>query len=1512
MIMTISSRSPRLSRLSSLPVIALLLAQTPILPTTAAAATLQSGTSSAKSTLAPRSVTPSTGSKQSLAESGTPIINEVAPASASGKAPWIEIRVQSLLTTKLYLPILAHGNSAAIAALPPVVASGVTLAGYTISDEDGHSYTLPATLPPLPPDGFVLIQFDTGTDDLDIGDGTAVLHATTMSGGFEADGDQIALRNASGQLVDFVAWGKDAAEDDDVAVTADKWNDGQYLIYDQGFGGEVALSPQAAGQSFGLFENAWVSYRAAASTPGHINPLPTPMGSTIPDGGAVSGETFGVAWTAAPNAIGYDFDLATTSDFSPTLVHTRTVYPGWHASGIQPAGVYYWRARTVAENGSVSGYLGPAKLESVLAPVAKNTGLPSAPNVSKQLLSTSNYRIQRKDTTMLDIGGGTWNVDSKGKLFGLPRLGEPNRWNGPHVEAGTQKPLFSFNGYDNMMCVRASTSMLNSYYGGSLPIDRLSYQMFEASSLANNQVGVPEGDLGFNKGIGSTTSQKYIISWALGVTPETLQMTNHCPDPFGAGIKGYDSDEDYTCPAGSENAGKISFSFVRDLIDTGRPFASINLKNAHMRVVDGYRYTNPNLSDVEIHIADPVPNGSCEGPGNFCTVGARWEAWKTFQNTVERSYAVPVTATVKAGKAESSLNKDSDNDGVNDFDETRRFYTDPFDEDTDGDGLKDREDIAYYVFHNSDKYNKFPADIPFVSQQSPNPDGKRMELDPDNDKDGALDGCEDANRNGKLDGVESSNLVQGNTTNGCRPDLEMVYPLNNMADDIGPINKPSPLLVRVQLHLPEAYPAQVYAKNQFKVFIEQPSDPKSSKPATITTFYQPFDDQVNLIVTLPKQTVAGKYAVRVQYNTNENISAVDGIKYTALEPQINVGVAWDTSLANPLHPLTVPVPSGHIDAFTLFEAQLPPDSTIGLITTGGSQTATLVLPQTVTSDQRGNSAGLAAFATSVPTGTNFMGSGLQAAQNQLTQTGTGPEGSNYLIALNGSQPNRLALGVQCPPNLLSSENTCPPVSTPTNPTRLLAIDVGDSQAGFHRLFGDVSGDNSLYRHTPLSLTLDGMAIPPEWVVADQLLHAADDLLNQQRIDEGFGSIAFGASLTREIAVQGDAVVFNSLFNRSSQWEMSLLQPDNSPLPLNGANVTSTVSTTFMRVRVAQPMPGLWKLVLRNTASAGGALGFATFSAGSTPLVGLLLPAIQKVREAAVRSPTTGQPLTLGLALLDGETPISGALIQVLVVRPNAVTQTTRLLDRGAGIYTANPFTPTIDGAYHIRIVASGSSNGQPFTRFVQDTVVTQKPIAYIYDENADLDEFVLYRNLLANAGTGLVALPRYGISATQLSQYRGFIIAADIGGANSTWASVAERNTLNTSGLPILGLGEGGYSLFNGLGLNLGSANTISRTTQMTQATAFAPAASVWSQPFTLAGASPFAMFDSSAGLRVNLGSVPPSGLDFIGLDTNLPSHVNIGRENTRFVLWGFYNGPLHMTENGKRAFINLSTALFE
>jgi len=173
---------------------------------------------------------------------------------------------------------------------------------------------------------------------------------------------------------------------------------------------------------------------------------------------------------------------------------------------------------------------------------------------------------------------------------------------------------------------------------------------------------------------------------------------------------------------------KPSLEQIKEWIDEGRPI--VRQWGAHITVIDGY--------DGEyIHLIDPAC--ACEGRilYEYLDMYNRW--------------ILPPNATGRNEEPEVWM--DSDNDCVVDFDEMNRFFTDPYDSDTDFDGVPDKAKIISYTFLSDGSF-----DSEDVRQPDTDNDGWRAELDWDSDNGGVPDGMEDLNHNGFVDIGETDPL----------------------------------------------------------------------------------------------------------------------------------------------------------------------------------------------------------------------------------------------------------------------------------------------------------------------------------------------------------------------------------------------------------------------------------------------------------------------------------------------------------------------------------------------------------------------------------------------------------------------------------------------------------------------------------------------------------------------------------------------------------------------------------
>jgi len=281
-------------------------------------------------------------------------------------------------------------------------------------------------------------------------------------------------------------------------------------------------------------------------------------------------------------------------------------------------------------------------------------------------------QLERKDTKMLC-------------LEGCPLHG-PDAWDVEHLNRST---------HVSMRCLRAAISMMNSFYGGNLSQDRISYYVYEECS----KDGLPEGDLGHGIGLRGVNAPT-ILGWALNEA-SVIRLD-----------------------------GKPDFIDIKQWIDSDHPIMRDNGTDHRITVIDGY-----DTEGQAVHVIDPLTGTETIIPYDDLDVFVVW---------------VAIGDSITARSDEPTVWMDSDVDGVVDFDEINRFHTDPYNPDTDQDGIDDKTEIRSYTFLSDDSFDSHD-----VRKPDADGDGLRAELDWDSDNGGCPDGLEDLNHNGRIDPGET-------------------------------------------------------------------------------------------------------------------------------------------------------------------------------------------------------------------------------------------------------------------------------------------------------------------------------------------------------------------------------------------------------------------------------------------------------------------------------------------------------------------------------------------------------------------------------------------------------------------------------------------------------------------------------------------------------------------------------------------------------------------------------------
>jgi len=247
---------------------------------------------------------------------------------------------------------------------------------------------------------------------------------------------------------------------------------------------------------------------------------------------------------------------------------------------------------------------------------------------------------------------------------------------------------------DNMNCALASLAMMNHFAGGDLTQDRIGFEVRKSEAPG------PEYDVNYGAGFSDDDIEKTLYPFALGVTPTPM------------------------FPGSVDRL----WGHVMSAIDRGIPVLAANPH--HVFVITGYVIKDDHRW---LAINDPWD-------GRYAVDIDRFAASRGNDPAITWKYWL--ADRIRPVHGETTIAKDSDGDGVVDFDETERFNTDPNVPDTDLDGVHDKQDIYASVFDTEHGYAFFRTGRDHDHDSLP------MERDPDSDQGGCDDGLEDANGNG--------------------------------------------------------------------------------------------------------------------------------------------------------------------------------------------------------------------------------------------------------------------------------------------------------------------------------------------------------------------------------------------------------------------------------------------------------------------------------------------------------------------------------------------------------------------------------------------------------------------------------------------------------------------------------------------------------------------------------------------------------------------------------------------
>jgi len=535
------------------------------------------------------------------------------------------------------------------------------------------------------------------------GSGDSLVHDPQVDFTSGATGE-IKLLDKDGNQLDSIQWDPavpDAAPLDEGGVIPDIAA-GSILIRQP-----ASITPNA--------NHEWFLADSGLATPGQPNPSAALTALLPVDGTTLAAGDVELNWYPVRGAASYHVQLASDSEFTG-IIQDQTVALGPLIVTLGP-GAYYWRLQAIQPDGSSTDFTSTnaftvvSSLDLDSVPEAGEPGDTTRPKISAadvvpglRLSGVPRYK-QRKDTHLLLLESDRPSDD-------------PNPWDAPH---SPDNPLTQDNLADFYNCVFASISMANAYYARAagaarapLSQDRISYQVF--TGIWGAAAPGPEWDFNYGTGL-PWGSIKGAIQYALG--------------------------------SGAAVADKVQPSKLWDDVQT-----AIAAKNpvlftirqphgsSHAMLIIGWRQSG---GIDQLIVNDPATRSTIYLDLSKLTVLYYW----TMANVSRGQLA----------KDEDSIWKDTDGDGVYDFDETNRFHTDLNLKDTDSDCISDYLEIRRSVFDKKHGWGiwatalkkRKSSDSDGIARRDIDGDGLAPELDLDSDGGELPDFVEDQNYDLEID-----------------------------------------------------------------------------------------------------------------------------------------------------------------------------------------------------------------------------------------------------------------------------------------------------------------------------------------------------------------------------------------------------------------------------------------------------------------------------------------------------------------------------------------------------------------------------------------------------------------------------------------------------------------------------------------------------------------------------------------------------------------------------------------
>ncbi len=218
---------------------------------------------------------------------------------------------------------------------------------------------------------------------------------------------------------------------------------------------------------------------------------------------------------------------------------------------------------------------------------------------------------------------------------------------------------------------------------------------------------------------------------------------------------------------------------------------------------------------------------------------------------------------------------------------------------------------------------------------------------------------------------------------------------------------------------------------------------------------------------------------------------------------------------------------------------------------------------------------------------------------------------------------------------------------------------------------------------------------------------------------------------------------------------------------------------------------------------------------------------------------------------------------------------------------------------HINMGAYGSTKEASMSTKPQ--TMSLPLVAYIH--SSDIEAAQSFKSLLVAYGCSTTLIGIDEITATSLDSYDLIIVGNDTG-ISANWGDIESVTAIESSGKPIVGLGEGGYAFFGKLELSVGWPNGMHGSYNSIKV--IEPDNSLFTTPYAIDVPEDLILqlYTESDYVTLHLHPVPET-VTVISREVDSYGYYPLALEHNRYLLWGFAGSPESMTEVGKSLFIN-------